>query len=458
MSETKYDLLTIPYREELLKNLKEFIAIDSVYDENTVSEENPFGIGVTNALKFIEELAKKDGFIVNNYSNKVIEILTNEKEENITIMAHADVVPEGEGWSNNPFKLVEKDGVLYGRGVADDKGPLLSSYYAMKALRDNHLLGDYQVRFLVGGNEERGSLCMHHYFHELNKKSPTVGFSPDAEYPLVYAEKGIINYFIEGDITLPNIYSINGGLAINSVIEKCFINMKHDSAFIAYLSNSKLPYEIEENDDHDKITIIGVSAHGAMPELGKNAGIEALRLIGEYYNHEVIKSLVNKYSDVYGKGINCYTYSENMECSTSMNVGIVSFIDNKLKIGVNLRYVDNANPKQLKLNFIKASKPLVLTNVNEGELLFYDKSSTLVETLLETYQKETNDYTSKPLAIGGGTYAKEAKNVVAFGSEFPGWNSDMHAPDEKMRKEDLFKNISIYARAILELGKKIHEN
>ena len=80
-----------------------------------------------------------------------------------------------------------------------------------------------------------------------------------------------------------------------------------------------------------------------------------------------------------------------------------------------------------------------------------------MQTLLEAYQKETGDYKSTPKAIGGGTYAKEADNVVAFGAEFPGWNSNMHSPGEQVKKTDLFKSVSIYAKAIVDLGKKLEE-
>ena len=161
MEKTKfYQELVKPYQEEMMKSLKEFIAIDSVYDEESRDEANPFGKGVSKALQYIEQLAKKDGFIVKNYDNMVVEILTNQLEPNVTIMAHADVVPTGTGWPQDPFELTEQGDFLYARGVADDKGPLLSCYYGLKALRDNNLLGNYQVRFLVGGNEERGSACM----------------------------------------------------------------------------------------------------------------------------------------------------------------------------------------------------------------------------------------------------------------------------------------------------------
>ena len=244
MNKNFYQELVKPYREEMMKSLKEFIAIDSVYDENTRSEEDPFGQGVSKALQYIASLAKKDGFIVTNYDNMVVEILTNELEPNVTIMAHADVVPVGTGWPQDPFTLTEdKDGeTLYARGVADDKGPALAAYYGLKALRDNNLLGHYQVRLLIGGNEERGSACMEHYFHTLNKKQPTYGFSPDSAYPLTYAEKGIGGFLVKKDIDLPEVISIKGGVASNSVIEKCEVLMKEDLNFVSYLENNNVDF------------------------------------------------------------------------------------------------------------------------------------------------------------------------------------------------------------------------
>ena len=290
MNKTKFDELLVPYQDELIENLKKFVAIDSVYDESTKDENNPFGKGVSEALNFIYELAIKDGFTATNYKNMVVEILLGEQEENITVLAHADVVPEGEGWSHNPFEIKEENGILYGRGVADDKGPLLAAYYAMKAIKDNNLAGDYQIRFIVGGNEESGSLGVEYYFNTLNKKQPTFGFSPDAEFPLIYAEKGIYTFKSEGTISLPEVISINGGLAANSVIEKCIIKLEKNSNFVNYLNNSTLPYEVKNFDEYVEVTIIGISAHGATPELGKNAGVETLRLLGEYLNSETLKS------------------------------------------------------------------------------------------------------------------------------------------------------------------------
>lgn len=450
---TQYDVLTENYRDDLIKSLKEFCAIDSVYDESTVDEANPFGKGVSSSLAYITELARKDGFIATNYDNMVVEILAGSGKKNITILAHADVVPVGTGWDQDPFEVTEKDGVLTGRGVADDKGPLLASYYALKALRDNNLLGDYLVRFIVGGNEESGSRGVEKYFHELKKEQPTLGFSPDAEFPLIFAEKGIFNFHVRKDIELNDVVSIKGGVASNSVIERCEVVVNNFDEFVTYLSNNKYDYSLE-----DKVIVFnGKAAHGSVPQYGVNSGMLALKAISEFYHSKDISQIVEQYSNVYGRGINAYNFSEEMG-ENSLNVGLLNYENNKFDMVVNFRHVDTVTPETLIKNIKEISKPFEIEVGGISPLLYYPKDSVLVSTLLKAYQEETNDYENKPKAIGGGTYAKEADNVVAFGMEFYGWDSKMHSPGEGCRKDDLFKGMSVYARAIVELGKALNEN
>ena len=455
MEKTKfYQELVKPYQEEMMKTLKEFIAIDSVYDENTRDEANPFGKGVSKALQYIENLAKKDGFIVHNYDNMVVEILTNELEPNVTIMAHADVVPTGTGWPQDPFELTEKGDFLYARGVADDKGPLLSCYYGLKALRDNNLLGNYQVRFLVGGNEERGSACMEHYFQTLKKKQPTYGFSPDSAYPLTYAEKGIIGFIVRKDIDLPEVISIKGGVASNSVIEKCEVLMKEDLNFVAYLNNNDVDYSYLARGDKMKLTFNGLAAHGSVPWMGKNAAMEAVKQLGNYYKNADLELLYKLYSPLRGEGVNAAAHSEDMG-DNSLNVGLFSLENGKLEMVVNYRHIEKVTAEQMINNVKEASKPFDVEVAGVSPLLYFPKDHPLIKTLLRVYQEETGDLETQIIASGGGTYAKEADNIVAFGMEYPGHDPKMHGVNENTKKSYLFESMGIFAHAIIELGKLI---
>ncbi len=455
MEKTKfYQELVKPYQEEMMKSLKEFIAIDSVYDEETRSEMDPFGKGVSKALQYIENLANKDGFIVKNYDNMVVEILTNDLEPNVTIMAHADVVPTGTGWPQDPFELTEKGDFLYARGVADDKGPLLSCYYGLKALRDNNLLGNYQVRFLVGGNEERGSACMEHYFQTLKKKQPTYGFSPDSAYPLTYAEKGIGGFLVKKDIDLPEVVSIKGGVASNSVIEKCEVLMKEDLNFIAYLNNNEVDFSYLAKGEQMLLTFNGLAAHGSVPWMGKNAAMEAVKQLGNYYKNADLQLLYKLYSPLRGEGVNAAAHSEDMG-DNSLNVGLFSLENGKLEMVVNFRHVETVTSEQMMKNIIEASKPFEVVNGGFSPVLYYPKDHPLIKTLLRVYQEETGDLETPIIASGGGTYAKEADNVVAFGMEYPGHDPKMHGVNENTKKSYLFESMGIFAHAIIELGKLI---
>ena len=454
---TKYEKLTKKYRKDLLSSLKDFVAIKSVYDDSTVNKANPFGEGVSNALNYFTNLATNYGFKTTNYNNKVVEAIVGDGDKNITIMAHADVVPEGTGWEKDPFTVFEKGDTLIGRGVSDDKGPCLAAFYAIVALRNAGLLGNYQVRLLVGGNEERGSACMDHYFNVLKKPQPTLGFSPDADFPLIYAEKGIFNFTVKKSVKLPKVISIKGGEASNAVIEKCTIQFELDDKIIPFLLENAKGAEIVTKEDIVNVTFTGVGAHGSTPQLGKNAGMMALECLSKFTSNSVITDLIEKYSDVYGKGINAFNSSKELG-KTSCNVGLLDYDGEEISLTVNFRHGEGATGEALIENIKEANKGYRLEFTSPVPVLYIPKTSPLIKTLMKAYVDETGDRKSKPLAIGGGTYAKEASNVVAFGMEFKGHDSHMHTCGECVEKEHLFKAMAIYARAIVELGKLIDED
>ena len=450
-----YDEITKKYEKQLFANLKKYVAIPSVYSDETKDEKNPFGVEVTNALEFIKDLAVKDGFKATNYDNMIVEIIAgDESKKNVTIMAHADVVPAGSGWDHDPFEMVEKDGLVYGRGVADDKGPLLSCYYGLLTLKEKGLLDGYCVRFLVGGNEESGSLGMEHYFHDLKKIQPDFGFSPDSAYPLTYGEKGIIGFSATQKVNLPEVFSIDGGVAHNAVIEKCDVEMIKDKNFIELLNKEQVKYELKELEDRYVISFLGKAAHGSMPWLGINAGLIAIDYLGRYFNNKELLHAYKCFGPTRGEGVKANAHNDEMK-DNSLCVGFVKLHNGELYLSINFRYINSVTEKDMIDAFKKNASPMNIEVEGTSPLLYYPRDSLLISTLMHAYQEETGDYVSQPLTSGGGTYAKEANNVVAFGMELPGFDSLMHSPGEKAEKSNLIKSMAIYARAIVELGEKL---
>ena len=223
-----YKNLIKPYLTQMDIALKKFVSINSVYDESTKTKEMPFGKGVDEALKFIGNLGEQYDFKVDYCDGYCTELTIGDGDRLIGIYGHADVVPISGDWNNPPFDCVLKDGNYYGRGTSDDKGPVIAAFYALKALKDNGLLEGYKVRFVVGGDEERGSSCLEHYFNDLHKPYPDYGFTPDSDFPLIYGEKGIINFYPEIAVDIPEIKYIKGGVATNAVCDRVDVKFNGD--------------------------------------------------------------------------------------------------------------------------------------------------------------------------------------------------------------------------------------
>ena len=443
-----YKKLLEPYKVDMLDALRRFVQIPSVYDEKTITKEMPYGKGVNDALDYVARLGERFGFDVDKCDGHAVELSIGEGEKLIGIYAHADVVPVSGTWISEPFTPDIRDGNIYGRGTSDDKGPMIAAFYAVKALKDNGLLRNYRVKIVVGGDEERGSSCLEYYFEKLHKEYPTYGFTPDSDFPLIYGEKEIIDFWPSLKIKIPHVKSIEGGVATNAVNDKTTIELDDPTALVEYLKKNNKQFEVNGN----KVTVIGKSCHGSTPQEGVNAALISLIALGEIYNVPEIKAIGEGLSETSGKAFNGFAHSDLLK-DTTYCVGLISYKDDELKFSVNFRYPENVNYKEYVNRFDKAYGTKSVTKGEPNRHLLFDPKSPLVQTLLKAYQEESGDYKSEVLTTGGGTYAKHAKNTIAFGALFPGRVSTMHEPNEYMPLEDFYLSAVIYAHAIDLLGK-----
>ncbi len=450
-----FQKLLKPYKNESLKNLESWIKINSIYDETTITSDHPFGKGVYNALDFIATLAEKEGFDVDRCDNYCTEIGYGKGDKLIALYAHADVVPVSGEWKYDPFSATIEDNKMYGRGTSDDKGPAMAAFYALKALKENNLIDGYRVTLVIGGNEESGSRCLEHYFHTLHKPYPTYGFTPDGDFPLIYGEKGISNYVQKVKLNLPELVSLQGGVVANSVIDEAKCVLKHTPEFSklceTFFNLTDTKYSLISGVENDELVVYGKASHGSMPECGKNAALYLIKFLGWVYHDELLNKIADSYLETSGRKMGLYYESEYLH-GTTYNVGLVNYENGILEMTINFRYPETCDPREVetKLNEMEFGE---ITFQGYGEHLLMDPHSPMIETLLKVYQDETGD-TSTPIeTIGGGTYAKESKNTIAFGSHFPGKVDNIHSPNEKIDLEDFYTSQGIYAHAIYELGR-----
>ena len=443
-----YKKLLEPYKIDMLDALRRFVQIPSVYDESTITKEMPYGKGVDEALDYVARLGERFGFDVDRCDGYATELSIGEGEKLIGIYAHADVVPVTGTWISEPFTPDIRDGNIYGRGTSDDKGPMIAAFYAVKALKDNGLLRNYRVKIVVGGDEERGSSCLEYYFEKLHKEYPTYGFTPDSDFPLIYGEKEIIDFWPSLKIKIPHVKFIKGGVATNAVCDRVTIALDDASKLVEYLSKNNKQFEVNGNE----VTVIGKSCHGSTPQEGINAALISLIALGEVYDVPELKKIGVGLTETSGKAFNGYSHSDLLK-DTTYCVGIISYENEELKFSVNFRYPENVDSKEYVNRFDSYFGTKSTLKGEPSHYLLFDPKSTLVQTLLKAYQEESGDYKSEVLTTGGGTYAKHAKNTIAFGALFPGRVSTMHEPNEYMPLEDFYLSAVIYAHAIDLLGK-----
>lgn len=454
----KYDSLNkkiLEMQDEIISKIQDIIKINSIKAE--AEADAPYGRGARQALDFALDLGKRLGFKTGSCDNRVGWVEYGEGEEMVGILGHLDVVPLGEGWLYPAFGGEIHDNKLYGRGVLDDKGSVIGAIYALKAIRDLGLPINRRIRVMFGTDEECGSSCVKYYI-EKGEEMPTVGFTPDAEYPLIFCEKGTTNVIVGGKIKTKGnieIISFEGGVAPNVVTPKCRLVVKGD-----IIVNEAEGITVTKENDVTTVEAIGLGAHGSTPALGKNAAVMLVNAVkdndfgGDFQNMlNFILKYLNGEAD--GKSLGIH-YADDETGETTVNLGMLNYDGEKMTFTLDIRYPKNAVPEDVKANILEKTNEcgLYIEKLWQVPILYIPKNSEFVEKLMSVYREQTGDNEAQPLAIGGGTYAKAFPNMVAFGPMFPGDPEVIHQPNECADIDKLMKSFQITASAMLELAQK----
>ena len=454
MIDFKSEVLKI--KDQMIEDIKMLCAIPSTQDDNTVAEFAPFGKANRQALDAMLKIGKRDGFKVEDVDGYAGHIDIGEGDETFGILGHLDVVPVNEvGWDSDPFEVIIKDDKLYGRGVADDQGPLLAGYYAAKIINSLNLPVKMKIRVIFGCNEELGSRCVKYYFSK--KPYPKMGFTPDASFPVVYGEKAGCEFVIEGNVEKGGLIYLSAGNRANIVPETCEAvicgNYKqYVDSYKSFLSMNNLTGDIEEEGNHTKLVLKGKSAHASTPEEGINAVVYLCKYLATVVDNKLVNFILEYLDDCNGKKLGIDHVG--VMGPLTLNLGIISYCKENFKITLDLRCPHDMDFDNMisKFQTVCANYGFNETH-NIGEALYVDPDSKLIKTLHEAYVNVTGDTVNKPQTMGGGTYAKSMPNCVAFGAEFLGEDNLIHGNNENIKIESLLKATEIYCQAIYNLIK-----
>ncbi|RWZ59727.1 dipeptidase PepV [Halobacillus fulvus] len=457
-----FQALSESYRDEYLKKVIQILKIPSVYEK---SESFPFGEGIDQALNTMLAIGEKDGFLTKNVDGQAGHIEYGSGEELLGILGHLDVVPPGSGWSTDPFEPVIKEGKLYARGAQDDKGPVMAAYMAMKLLKDQGFEPRKRVRLIVGTDEERDWQGIDHYF--AREEMPALGFTPDASFPVIHAEKGLL----DGYLNFPpvpveespvSIQKLTAGDRLNMVPDEAKVWLKTDmnleDSFYTYVKDRGVEGHIEQVGDTYAIVCHGVSVHASTPEFGRNAITTLIGYLTTLPLEEGIRNrlqaLEHAFSETDGSGVGIQQRDQESGALT-LNLGSLQLdTDGSMKVGFNLRYPVTADFQGIETTW----KTFAAEWDGEYEVydhlkaLYIEKDHPFIQTLLEVYNESTGEQESAK-SMGGATYARSLKAGVAYGALFKHSPDTAHQKDEHVYVKDMIKAIEIYAKAIYELTK-----
>lgn len=458
-------------KDELLQRLTEICSIESVLDESTAEPGAPFGKGIAKALDYMLNLGRQEGFQTKNVDGYAGHIEYGEGEELIGVLAHLDVVPPGEGWNSPPFSPEVRNGKFYARGAEDDKGPGMAAFFALKLIQESGLPLSKRVRLIYGTDEESQWRDMDVYFR--HEEMPMMGFSPDADFPVIHGEKGLIDLVLRGKLDEPS--SEKGVWTLCRFVSGERPNMVPDSVRVwlegendvfsfkehyqEYLLNRRIRGYAEESDDGLILVMEGVSHHGSEPEKGVNAAYAMADFLQQIQLDSQGKRFIGMISDCLvdsfnGEKLGIKQYDERMGTLT-VNGGVFRYEGGKeQEVHLNIRYPLLGKSEAIRSQTESVLEPygLRVTEVDHKEGMYVDPDHPLVSTLIRVYEEQTGDK-SQPITIGGATYARALKTGVAYGALFPGSSDTAHQCDEYIDVEELIRAASIYAQAIYELAK-----
>lgn len=446
--------------DQLVTDTQDFVSIESTLDETTSDTKAPFGKGIHDALNYILLKAKDMGFCTKNLDGYAGYAQMGNDGDLVAVLAHVDVVPAIGNWIVPPYSAQIIDNKLYGRGSVDDKGPAMACLYAMKSIKECNLPFTKRLRLLLGTDEETLARGIHYYLE--HDEAPAYGFSPDAEFPIIHAEKGTLRFQYSLPAADNDILFINAGSRLNVVPDYACAKLRNITTYQIEKCASILPLKAEVHAYSDTkfttVEVYGTASHACYPNEGINAIQNLLLLLRALYpnpNSSLKKALhsladiLKTETDGFTAGLAC---SDTVSGNLTLNTAIMEINESDGICKFDIRYPVTYSGDLLidKLTSIGEEFGIQYKTIQHKPPLYVQKDRPFIKELQTAYE----EYTGKQancISIGGGTYCRYVKNTVSFGPVFPGQKELAHQANEYISLEDLKSISKIYAQAIYNL-------
>lgn len=449
------------HQDEIIAETQAILHIPSVEEKATVGPDAPFGKPIADALRYTLQLCERLGMRTENFGGYAGHAEFGQGGEIIAMLGHLDVVPVGADWTKDPWGAVIEDGWLYARGSADDKGPSYAALFGAKAVLDlcaeKGITLSRRIRLIFGCDEESGWQCMTHYFGPAGQPKPTYAFTPDATFPVVYAEKGSFTAVIEKHVGTSVLREFRSGLRANMVPDEAEALLDLGAETLAALTKTE-GISVSAVGSGSRVFARGKSAHGARPFLGINAAMKLMETLASIEGispeqAEWMRDLCGRgATDGSGVGI---AGKDEITTPLTCNLGLVQYEQGVVRATFNVRYPAQWDGDETLKKFTDsiATTGWSVAEMSHTPALYVPPDAEPVETLLRVYREHTGDM-QPPRTMGGRTYATTVAPIgVAFGAGLPDDKEVAHQADERFPIDRLILAAKIYAHALYELAK-----
>ncbi|MEW6989524.1 dipeptidase [Colwelliaceae bacterium 6441] len=463
------------YQQAMVDSLAELVKYNTVAVDGVKSTDNPEHIA------FKKELKKQALQLGLEYSDKgyIVIISLGESKERVGIITHGDIQPVNpKKWAKSPFQLdtTTEPGKLIARGTEDDKGPISTALYAMKAIKDKNIKLNKRLELYIYMAEESDWGPLEEYVK--HNVLPQTNITIDAEYPVVTAEKGYgtlkiaFNKHNKTPTLDAYISHFEGGYFgsqipedAKAIIENADINLLQ-ALMTKAQSYSGVSFDLTLKDKQLIITALGKSAHSSKPQEGVNAIPYLADLLSDMrWSNNGAGTLVNFINDNIGLGLEGkkfgkIAYADNFMGPMTVSPTVIKQNKSNIELNINIRRPKGKSAQQLRNEINHAIASWKLKNMADITELdhyigdpFVQGDAPHISTLLSVFSHFTGNKNAKPIAIGGGTNSRLFPNAVAFGPSMPGAEYTGHSEHEFITMKQFVLNLKMYTAVMIELAK-----
>ncbi len=464
------------YADALIASLAKMVSFNTQANEDTPFADNPAMIGFKSYLESVATTLGLD-FADHGY---VMLIGLGNSENKLGVITHGDVQPaDAAKWRQSPYTLdmTSEPGKLIGRGSEDDKGPIATALYAMKAIKDKRIMLNRRIELLVYMAEESDWAPLEAFLEAF--QAADLNITLDSNYPAVTAEKGWSSI----EVTVPETRSATnnqpqlvrfegGSFASQIPLEATALIANADAKLVAAIkarsaAQEGMQYQFSTTDAGLLILATGKSAHSATPQEGVNAvAFLADALSVHSWPRSTAALTVAYVSDLIGTGIHAekfgaIAYEDKFMGPMTLAPTVVKNTDAGTSVFLNLRRPRGKTATLLEQQAQAAlagwqrQHQVKLHNVSTswGDPLVVDDAPHL-PTLLDVFSHFTGVENPQPVSIGGSTNAKLFPNALSFGPSMPGVEYTGHSEHEFITREQFLLNLKMYTAVFVELGKR----